>query len=444
MNIQIAIPINKIMINQRFYEFTQSDLDITIHKNQLCSYFNYELDFSRFFKIDEIHEAYERDQQLTQIHKLLFLQNQADQLKFQSELADIEQFIQPNSVFIKQIGKQSKGQALVIGLHGGGGCESEINDAAFQKMQWYYCKALEEYNQLNQQFNFLYLALRGLSNTWDMHCQDQSEDILRKLILFCSTKFDCSQNRVILTGFSAGGDGAHFLGSYIPDLFCFVNASAGHHNWCSQLQRHSVMSMYQVGELDHLYSRQQVTVQRACEADFLRSIFGGFRSQTAVHAAIGHNFNDFELESSIFSEVKLQNGQLTGKNIYKLCCQPVIYGLCQQRKVEPELVIIDCSTKFNKNQLDFVIQYNCVVSTEDVGLILVIKKIDDDIFKVDSVGQNFCLAIMVKQQFDAVQIIMNGKSKFLECQQNTYRERVLKKKMDHNFDFEFMVEIKSE
>ena len=133
--------------------------------------------------------------------------------------------------------------------------------------------------------------------------------------------------------------------------------------------------------------------------------------------------------------------KLEGSQPLQTCCQPVVYGLCQQRKLEPELVIVDCSTKF---LLDKKLKcvYNCIVQTADDNVVVFVQKIDDDIYEVNSVGENFVLTIMMKYDTETVQMIVNGKTHYIKTQANKHREQILEQKMNPNFDFDWMVEIK--
>jgi pimeloyl-ACP methyl ester carboxylesterase len=142
---------------------------------------------------------------------------------------------------IEEFGSRPEaGYALYIALHGGGGREGEDKDARMRSNnQLWYDMATNLYR-----FNFkapenpggtidgaLYVALRGVTDTWDLHFRPESYVLLERLIkaLLQPTGTPLvDSNRIFLVGFSAGGDGVYRLATKLSDRFAAVNMSSGH------------------------------------------------------------------------------------------------------------------------------------------------------------------------------------------------------------------------
>lgn len=135
----------------------------------------------------------------------------------------------------------------MIAQHGGGGCASAVNDQQYEHMKVYYSKI--------EIHGCIYISLHGLRDVWNQHCQPEHERFLRLLIVALHIKYRADMNSVMMTGFSAGGDGCHMLGSMFADVYAFVNASAGHPNGVSFLNRCRQSFWIQCGENDKAYDR---------------------------------------------------------------------------------------------------------------------------------------------------------------------------------------------
>ena len=155
-------------------------------------------------------------------------------------------------------------------------------------MHEYYSSLLKD-----AKISCVYATPRGIGDSWEMHRTKEHEKLINQLIARCRKEFQIDVNRVILVGLQAGADGAHLLGSYLCDKFCFVSASAGHPNYVSYLMRKNVASMIQVGELDSQYQRNEANLEKAVEAQILYSTFGSAHCLLAMHQAKDSMFNDF-------------------------------------------------------------------------------------------------------------------------------------------------------
>jgi len=97
---------------------------------------------------------------------------------------------------VKFVGKAgSDGYPLYIALHGGGGGSKEVNDQQWDHMKIYYLDSVK---------NGIYVATRGVRDTWDTHFNPESYPLYERLIDDLSIYYGIDTNRVYLTGYSAG------------------------------------------------------------------------------------------------------------------------------------------------------------------------------------------------------------------------------------------------
>ncbi|KAM7201161.1 hypothetical protein V8F33_003573 [Rhypophila sp. PSN 637] len=136
------------------------------------------------------------------------------------------------------------GYPLYIGLHGGGGYPTaEIKTLAqatsSNDTQWnYMSRAYKDALTLGG----VWVALRGIGDTWDLHFTAAGyillDRLIENMILFGAKQSPMSNdagptvsinpNRVYLIGFSAGGDGVYRLANRLAQRFAAVNMGGGH------------------------------------------------------------------------------------------------------------------------------------------------------------------------------------------------------------------------
>lgn len=150
--------------------------------------------------------------------------------------------------------KPAQGYPLYIALHGGGGVAASFNDSQWHAMQSYYLSCVS---------NGIYVAPRGVTNTWNLHFVAESYPLYDRLIENMVLFGGVDPNRVYLLGYSAGGDGVYQVVPRMPDRWAAANMSAGHHNNVSPVNLQHVPFLLQVGELDKAYKRNQATVEFA-------------------------------------------------------------------------------------------------------------------------------------------------------------------------------------
>ncbi|MDX9721438.1 MAG: hypothetical protein RBU37_11880 [Myxococcota bacterium] len=172
------------------------------------------------------------------------------------------------------------GFPLYIALHGGGGAAPAVNDSQWEAMKVYYRSSVEQ---------GIYVAPRGVTNTWNLHFVDESYPLYDRLIENLVAYEGVDPNRVYLLGFSAGGDGVYQITPRMADRWAAANMSAGHHNGITFDNLHDTPLLLQVGELDSAYDRAAVAVRNHIAMNALTEARGGYVHDCFLHYQGTHN-----------------------------------------------------------------------------------------------------------------------------------------------------------
>lgn len=187
---------------------------------------------------------------------------------------------------------------LYITLHGGGESEPEANDERWMSMFDYYREAVE---------SGIYIACRGITDTWDLHFQPASYMLYDRLIQAMICLYQADPDRVYLLGFSAGGDGVYQIAPRMADRFAAANMSSGHPNGVCLLNLANCPFSIQAGVRDY-YSESALRCVRAAEFEQvlngLRDRIGcGYEHQVLIHVPEGHNYEDWaDTESEVLAD----------------------------------------------------------------------------------------------------------------------------------------------
>ena len=181
--------------------------------------------------------------------------------------------------------KPEDGYPVYIALHGGGASDTpDINDQQWEQMQYYYRMALQ---------CGVYVAVRGVRDTWDTHFNPESYPLYDRLIQYLILTQEVNPNRIYLEGFSAGGDGVYAIAPRMADRFAAANMSSGHPNGVHFLNMRNLPIQLQAGEHDTAYSRNTVTVEYDTLLNEYQEKYGGFIHRTLIHFNAGHNYADY-------------------------------------------------------------------------------------------------------------------------------------------------------
>jgi len=185
----------------------------------------------------------------------------------------------------KKVGKPDKtGYPLYIAMHGGGGAPARVNDSQWEHMKRYYLGSVKK---------GIYVAPRGVTNTWNLHFVNESYPLYDRLIENMIAFENVDPNQVYIMGFSAGGDGTYAISSRMADRWAAAAMSAGHHNGLDPRNLFNLPILLQVGDNDKAYKRHLVTVEFAEKLlKYQKAEKSGYVHQVNVHYRRGHNFLD--------------------------------------------------------------------------------------------------------------------------------------------------------
>lgn len=182
---------------------------------------------------------------------------------------------------VTKIGEPPRsGNPLYIALHGGGGAPAWLNDSQWEHMKIYYAQSVGQ---------GIYVAPRGVTNTWNLHFVEESYPLYDHLISNLIVTHQVDPNRVYVLGFSAGGDGVYQIGARMPDRFAAANMSAGHNNWIGFDNLSNLPFLIQMGQNDGAYKRNRNSVENTIQLDSLQKERGGYPHQLNLHFGGSHN-----------------------------------------------------------------------------------------------------------------------------------------------------------
>jgi peptidoglycan/xylan/chitin deacetylase (PgdA/CDA1 family)/poly(3-hydroxybutyrate) depolymerase len=174
----------------------------------------------------------------------------------------------------------ANGFPLYIALHGGGAAGTWLNDSQWEHMKVYYRDSVD---------NGIYVATRGVTDTWNLHSVDESYPLYDRLITDLIAFANVDPNRVYIMGFSAGGDGVYQIGPRMPDRFAAANMSAGHNNWIRFDNLYNLPFLMQVGSNDRAYSRNRNAPENTLKLNELAASRGGYKHEMFLHSGGSHN-----------------------------------------------------------------------------------------------------------------------------------------------------------
>ncbi len=179
------------------------------------------------------------------------------------------------------------GYPVYIALHGGGGSDTpDLNDSQWKAMQSYYLGSVAE---------GIYIAPRGVRDTWDTHFNPESYECYKRLLENLAIFYNINPDRIYLTGYSAGGDGVYQISARMADFFAAANMSAGHPNGVDLTNVKNMPLYLQCGENDDAYDRNLETVKYSK----LENVEAAF-----IHKGKPHNFVDNGVNKQLMTDGK--------------------------------------------------------------------------------------------------------------------------------------------
>ena len=233
--------------------------------------------------------------------------------------------------------KPEDGYPLYICMHGGGeDTTPDFNDSQWEMMRYYYSQEMTD---------CVYVAVRGVRDTWDTHFNPESYPLYDRLIRYMILTRDVDPNRVYLLGFSAGGDGVYAISARMPDRFAAANMGSGHPNGVSMLNLYNLPIQLQAGEYDDEFDRNRVTAEYGLLLDEYQEETGGYPHRTLIHYDCGHNYDDsFSTPIPVMTDIAawLNDGDRTHEDVDSY---PPHYTEQFTRDPCPVSVIWDLSTR---------------------------------------------------------------------------------------------------
>ena len=174
------------------------------------------------------------------------------------------------------------GYPVYIFLHGGG--QWIGNEKQYEHAKEYFLDSIE---------NGLYIACRGVRETYNTHFNPESYPLFDRLIQNMIIMRNADPNRIYLTGYSAGGDGVYGITPMMADRFAAVSMSAGHHNHISPINYMNTPIILQCGDDDTAYDRHLETARygeklKALQADWPE----GYIHEVNMHVKKQHSIFD--------------------------------------------------------------------------------------------------------------------------------------------------------
>jgi hypothetical protein len=205
--------------------------------------------------------------------------------------------------------KPENGFSLVFGLHGGGACDPKANDQQHENHKSLY----------KLPSDCIWLTPRSAENVWNMWHLPYIDDMIDYLIQSFIILDLINVNKVFLTGYSAGGDGAYRLGARLADRFGGIGAMAGHPGDVSILSFRNVALAIQMGELDSAYNRNELAKEWGQKLGELKGQdFEGYEHLVQIHNDEAH-WMHLKDQQSVNWLIEHNRSPLPVKIIWKLC-----------------------------------------------------------------------------------------------------------------------------
>lgn len=326
--------------------------------------------------------------------------------------------------------RPENGYPMYIAMHGGGdGDTPDFNNSQWVDMMDYYRDELE---------CGVYVAVRGVRDTWDTHFNPESYPLYDRLIEYMIIADMIDPNRVYLEGFSAGGDGVYQIGARMADRFAAANMSSGHPNGVSMVNFYHLPLQLQAGEYDTAYDRNTMTAGYGVHLDNLQAEFqDGYEHRTLIHYDRGHNYEDYEKTPvAVMSDVY---GWLTNsvRDTVMVDSFPPDYMDAFTRNPIPDTVRWDLNTRAEMRETDCF--YYLMADKSAKGIVQVIRQ--DDVVYIGTEDFEGDFTILFNEDMinfdEPVHFVLDdGEVDVKLTPEMSWLEFTTKDRMDPNFQFE--------
>ena len=190
--------------------------------------------------------------------------------------------------------KPADGYKLVIGMHGGGGVEKEVNDEQYDNHKELY--------DFPEDAGILWLTARSCEDVPDMWHRAYVDKMWCFLIQAFFLDGQININKVFLTGFSAGGDGTYQLAPRLAPRLAGACMCAGCPNNVSLRSVRNITFTIDLGGEDHAYDRNKLAQEYGEMLDQWESEDPeGYDHKWAVHEGREHWMDCAELPNLLYT-----------------------------------------------------------------------------------------------------------------------------------------------
>jgi len=330
------------------------------------------------------------------------------------------------------------GYPVYIALHGGGGAPKEVNDSQWNHMQIYYRDSVE---------NGIYVAVRGVRDTWNTHFNDESYPLYERLIENLSITENIDTNRIYLMGYSAGGDGVYQTAPRLADRFAAVNMSAGHPNGVNLANLYNTPISLQCGENDISFERHKETARSGIRLNELSEKYAaadaakGYIHTVFIHVGRGHGVRDNDAARSHHSVISNTEEWLQGAAPIPEQVNTNAVDFLNQytRNPLPRRIVWDLSVRSPENVSE---TFYWLRAAKDVrsGVVIVNYDKSANTFHVEKNTAEGDVSIMVNDEiadlFSPITVTFNGESTSCTVTPTLgYIEKTISEKWDRNMIF---------
>ena len=248
---------------------------------------------------------------------------------------------------------------LYICLHGGGtDDDGTLNNSQWVDMADYY---------LDSVTSGVYVAVRGITDNWNLHFDDASYPLYDRLIEDLILFQNVDPNRVYLLGFSAGGDGVYAIAPRMADRLAAVDESSGHPNGVSLMNVANLPFCIQSGIRDIMYEPLRSVAAAAFDQvlNGYHDVCGfGYEHKVYIHVPEGHNYADNNSDPAT-TQLVLANPQdfvdaMDDEDISDMFDEDDSYGISAEVNAKYLAIVEELgleTTEADTNAVRFVNQY---------------------------------------------------------------------------------------